>query len=400
MLQTWRVVLERLRVNIGDEGGFLSDGDEPQVAIVAFRSRYRTAGSTKVWRQPYDSSLWPEGVGELGVIGIHPSIGVFEYPPITDQPGFIPDIFGFSVAAFERDNTPDWIIRDKLDDIVETLQAGLLRLVEHGELSLRPEEQEQQIRDLQAQVHAAADFNWIETAGVFVGSTLDSDDEVGTAEFMFTNRQDGLGPARHAEPHPLSIDLVRQRPHPFFPEVEIVTASYTITGRMEIASAEMEFEFVPEVGDPACRPPAWTVVSLPELIQAAKDGRRTHLEVRLDDMVNPQRTAFGTNLVYQPGEDNPGDGWFTPPGHYGEKLTMDTAECRDGHGTDHRWRTELLLGRDSHTDFGTSSAPSLLIYIDDVNVYYQPLAQVASHSEGSDPTSRIQVFCRRYDPPH
>ncbi|HYU86635.1 MAG TPA: hypothetical protein VEK80_17660 [Kribbellaceae bacterium] len=58
----WNLRLEQLHILDADEDGFASDGDEPYLVAVGFRSRFRTPGSTQVfWGEMLDDK-WANGV--------------------------------------------------------------------------------------------------------------------------------------------------------------------------------------------------------------------------------------------------------------------------------------------------------------------------------------------------
>ncbi len=54
MSETWSIRMEQLSVLNADEDSTFSDGDEPYLVAIGFRSRFQTPGSTQVWATVWD----------------------------------------------------------------------------------------------------------------------------------------------------------------------------------------------------------------------------------------------------------------------------------------------------------------------------------------------------------
>lgn len=392
MRQTWQVVLDRLRIDDPNEEGLFSDGDEPQLAIIVFHSTFGRPGSTQVWRQPFDSGLWPQGVKGGATIEIPPSVGTFRWTPISSPwNGGDVEVLGCVVAGMEVDATPQALIVDKLDDTVEALQAGLAQLIEGTQLKFWDRtEAERQMAELRAAVKAAGIFSTMEKVGIFVASALDSDETSATSSSSSPNLRNSPSGTSFLAQHALAFSIVSDR----------YDTSYHLTGRLELVAEELEF--APDLTDPECVSLAYEVTSLPAFVDAAKQGEtRLQMEIVMDYGTGPTRRAFANDIRYLPGVVRPPNGPFDPGGHQGEKLTVaSTTECVNGRRAPAGWRSEILLGMDDATAFGAPGSPSVLIYIDDVHVHYQSLADAGSHWIGADSLGRIAVTFKRYRAPH
>jgi hypothetical protein len=183
MASTWNIRLEQLRVNDADEDGVFSDGDEPYLVAIGFRSRFRTAGSTQVfWGEMLDDD-WANGVESGDTRAIPGPMGTLEFPavdlPTLDQivHGTFPEVLGSLVIAMESDATPFDAVRDKVHDIEGVIRSQLTNLVEGGALDLQnPGPQ------IKAAVKAAQDQltpSIGEAIGLWLQSFGDPDDLVG-----------------------------------------------------------------------------------------------------------------------------------------------------------------------------------------------------------------------------
>ncbi|MPZ63082.1 MAG: hypothetical protein GEU93_17680 [Propionibacteriales bacterium] len=140
---SWEIRLETLRVNDADEDDFWSDGDEPYLVAVGFRSKFRTAGSTQVFWSGVLDDEWAEGVEGGQSRGIPASMGVLAYPDVelpTRQEilaGSMPELVGAFVLALESDATPFGAVRDKIHEMQTVIREQLLNLIERGNIDLQ-----------------------------------------------------------------------------------------------------------------------------------------------------------------------------------------------------------------------------------------------------------------------
>lgn len=197
MTEQWTIKLDRLFVHDADEDGALSNGDEPYIVPIGFRSQFRTPGSTSVfWKGVLDddwasdveeggSKKIPAGQGELVFKGVsRPTV-----PEVFD--GALPEILGAVVLVFESDATPFDKIRGLVDDVRTALRSEVRRLVEGGALNLSDPEAD--IQRAVENVRAATELTTAEKIEIFLVSWTDPDDLVGIRPLAFAAVQgDGL----------------------------------------------------------------------------------------------------------------------------------------------------------------------------------------------------------------
>lgn len=111
MSELWRIQLEQHHLDAGEDS-FLSDGDEPYLVAIGFRSQFRTPGSTKVLWGGILHDDWADGIDTGGTAAIPADTGVLAFPGV-DRPtreqmlaGKMPEIVGALVIAMESDATP------------------------------------------------------------------------------------------------------------------------------------------------------------------------------------------------------------------------------------------------------------------------------------------------------
>jgi hypothetical protein len=418
MGQVWRITFDTLHSLEAEEDGIFSDGDQAVLAVIAFVGELGKRDTVKVWRTPLNGADWPSTFVAGDAIGVPANVGVITFPRIDASPspggGGPPiNILGAAVIAIEHDNTPLSFIGELLDGAVNALRGQLLHWIGDAKIDLfDPAVRRRQLETAAAAVAAATRRTGFDAISAWIGSGFDPDDASDPVVSVFSNFP---GVAQElSDGRPILLDLRYVKiiestlPGDPFPSPDSVpilpviafpggSFHYQLTGRVMLV--EEDPEFVPDATDAQCRPLAWEVVPLPTLVEAVKRGEtQVQVEIRLDDMVHGPRTAYGTGLRYEPGRDEPGSYPFTPPGHYGEKLTMIAVECVNGRRAAPQWKASILLGADP--PFGGAGYSSAVIIIDDVHVYHQPLAEVGSVWEGSDPSSHIRVISRRYRPPH
>ncbi len=127
---TWSIRLENLHVLDADEEGIFSDGDEPYLVAIGFRSKFQTPGSTQVtWRGMLDDE-WAEGADDNETFPIPERMGVITFPGVEEigkisaALGRKPELIGAFVAAFESDATPFRDIRAAIKDVLAALKPG------------------------------------------------------------------------------------------------------------------------------------------------------------------------------------------------------------------------------------------------------------------------------------
>jgi hypothetical protein len=413
MGQVWQIEFDALHSMEAEEDGLFSDGDEPLVAVIAFTAAFGRRDSVSVWRTPLNNDAWPKHFSAGDAIPLPKEAGIITFPRIDTKEI---NVLGTAVIAIEHDNTPLSTIGGLLDRAVNALREQLLRLMGDAKLSLlNADERQRQIDGAVSEVKDAIKVSGLAAIAAWIGSGFDPDDASepvvtvytnvkGVADDLVDNQQIVLD-LRYV--HIEDADFLHSIASGSFPSSDTVpiipsiafpdgSFHYQLSGRLKMIDHDPEF--VTDDTDPQCRSLSWDVVTLPELFESIKGGHdQGHVEITLTDDAHGVRTAFGSDLHYDPGHDDPGSYPFTPAGHYGEKLTMNTVECAGGRITNARWNARILFG--AEPPFGGPDYYSAVIIVDDVNVYYQPLAQAGQTWEGSDPSSRIQIVARRVRPP-
>jgi hypothetical protein len=200
-----RITVDRIVVEKAQERGIFSDGDEPYLVAIGFRSRFRTPGSTQVF--------WSRDVRELGsfpsgrTAQVPPSMGEVFLPGVelvTREAlvgGRFPEFFGSFVLVLESDSTPFSAIRALIDRLVAALHNELLELVERGSLVtnlLAPREQltaevRQNLAATVRRIQRAFDVSVWEGVALWLASLSDPDDRIGFVGFIFAGVDEVLG---------------------------------------------------------------------------------------------------------------------------------------------------------------------------------------------------------------
>lgn len=238
-----RLHLQTLHVNQAQEDGIFSDGDEPYLVTIGFRSKFRTPGSTRVF--------WSGDLHELGDldsgddVAIPPSMGFVEFPgvQILNRDDLLrlnfPEVFGAITIGLESDATPFDLVRDQIERVRGALQGELERLVERGELisdfAAPPDQITQEVRTKLA----GAVQNVINALNMSVGDAIlawlrsfsDPDDFIGFHAFVFAGVDDSLATLLPAMSSP-QLNIGPFKPSPIDFTIAGDDASYQIRGMM------------------------------------------------------------------------------------------------------------------------------------------------------------------------
>jgi|GEM_PF-3290395 len=233
--------LQSLRVEKAQEDGVFSDGDEPYLVMLGFRSRFRTPSSTSVF--------WAGDLHELGELdsgdsaGIPPSMGFIQFPGVgivslaEVMSGRFPEVFGAFILCFESDATPFGAVRDLIEKLRGALQRELVRLVEDSALisdftaspATMGKRAEEELRRTMGNVTAAIVPSALEAIGLWLRSFADPDDLIGHQVVMFAGVDDSLG-RRLPEISGPRISVGRFRPGPLELVFSGDDARYRVTG--------------------------------------------------------------------------------------------------------------------------------------------------------------------------
>ncbi|MFT3876520.1 MAG: hypothetical protein QM708_08880 [Propioniciclava sp.] len=189
MAESWVISLDRLHVHNADEDGFLSDGDEPYIVMVGFRSRFRTPGSTTVFWSGVLDDDWANGIDGNRSKAIPRKQGVVRFDNVTRPTaqqvlaGDLPEVLGALVLVFESDATPFSAVRGLINDLQAATRTQLKSLIEDGNLNLadpRPG-----IDAAIKKIRAAMEPSTLEKIGLFLQSFGDPDDLIGITPLLY-----------------------------------------------------------------------------------------------------------------------------------------------------------------------------------------------------------------------
>jgi hypothetical protein len=240
-LRNLRLQLQNLRVEQAQEDGVLSDGDEPYLVTLGFRSKFRTPGSTSVF--------WSSDLHELGNLdsgdnaGIPASMGTADFPGVQivsvadlAQQRF-PEMFGAFVLCMESDATPFGAVRDLMEKLRGALHNELVRLVEGGQLISNfaaPRDQleaeaKAQLGQTVRNVMDTLKPSLLDAIGLWLQSLSDPDDFIGYQVIMFAGVDDTLGALLPSMSRP-GVSVGPFKPGPLDLPFEGDDARYRVTG--------------------------------------------------------------------------------------------------------------------------------------------------------------------------
>ena len=132
--KTAKIIATGLTVDDAQEHSLFSNGDEPYVIVLGYRSRWGTPGSTKVF--------WPGILQDLGhvksgrSVAIPPSIGTVSFDGVENlsashvAAGMNPEVFGAFIMVMESDNSSWGNVRSRIDKSAADLAKRLTEIVE------------------------------------------------------------------------------------------------------------------------------------------------------------------------------------------------------------------------------------------------------------------------------
>jgi hypothetical protein len=189
MTDLWQVRLEQLHIMDADEDGILSDGDEPYLVAIGFRSRFKTPDSTQVfWGEMLDDD-WGNSAKAGQTKNIPSQMGVLAFPNVALptladlQAGVMPEIVGAVVIAMESDATPFGDVRDEVHKLEGVMRGQLVNLIERGNIDLSDPR-----KSIQQAVRAITDAlkpSVGEALVEWLRSFTDPDDLVGIVPLVF-----------------------------------------------------------------------------------------------------------------------------------------------------------------------------------------------------------------------
>jgi hypothetical protein len=198
MGETWTMQLDRLEVINADEDGILSDGDEPYMMAIGFRSKPLTPGSTSAWWSGALDDGWASGIDGGEGANIPASMGSVLFDNVerlsTDAVlagRLLPEVLGTLFIIMESDATPFDAVRDKTNEIRGVIEDKLRDLIENGNIDLDDPAGSirRAIEDAKAQLQPTV----LEALGLWLRSFTDPDDVMGTSTMIFAAADASLG---------------------------------------------------------------------------------------------------------------------------------------------------------------------------------------------------------------
>lgn len=169
------------------------DGDEPEIATVAYRSTPGVVGSTRAWMVG-DTRELHSGASRGTVVNIPDSVGRAQFDnvslrtPAQMLAGQMPELIGTITIAFESDGTSNdlltSLIRTYVVPAVRTQIAGLLEPLQLGSFPSDSVLRDRFNRAVSA-VKSAADLAFWQKLAIWLASGTDPDDRVGYGISIF-----------------------------------------------------------------------------------------------------------------------------------------------------------------------------------------------------------------------
>lgn len=208
-----RIDFEKLNVDEANEDDFFSDGDEPYIIVVGFRSTLGVSGSTKVFVLNFQEEKWangsydddettiPDSMGLVRIDDVLPEFyvllpdgGVREvFVPASsscdlsiESRGYCqpPQLAGAIAIAMESDLTPWSMVQDLVAEQADALRSELQRIVENMEIDVvHPRTMVEATLNFQIDVS----ISFWEAVRLAIGSAADSDDYFGWAAIALLN---------------------------------------------------------------------------------------------------------------------------------------------------------------------------------------------------------------------
>jgi hypothetical protein len=182
----WQLRLERLQVIIPQENSLFSNGDEPYLAVIGFKSTFGEAGSTRIiWNSTLREIA--SGMDRGDVADIPPEMGFIDFG-VTDGDYANITLLGALVVALESDATSFGIMEDLFDEVADSIKDLLVTEFESGNPTLLdPETRSAAIRDLRCSMNLSTGRK----IGIWLSSAGDPDDVIAMQSLIYLA---GAGP--------------------------------------------------------------------------------------------------------------------------------------------------------------------------------------------------------------
>ncbi|MBU0607740.1 MAG: FG-GAP repeat protein [Armatimonadetes bacterium] len=193
--RTWRFKMDSMHVNSISENPLIGpSGDEPYFAAIMFRSRFNTAGSTRVWlgNRPHE---FVSNAKARNDVNIPADMGNCDFTNVTSftiADGCRlqrPEVLGMIVLGMEHDFSPWSDITDLINRAINDAVTPALRsLIESRPIPMTPEATQQLINDAQnigPQIMNSLNVSAWDIIGYVLNAGFDADDFVNYHAFLW-----------------------------------------------------------------------------------------------------------------------------------------------------------------------------------------------------------------------
>lgn len=196
----WAIDANTMVTNNVQEDSWYSDGDEPYIAVIGFRSRFGTPGSTTAWFQGGLSEL-SGGAEDGDVLNIPDAQGRVTFPGVTRiglgeiLGGQNPEVVGTITVAMESDATPWSAMRGIFGDLAGVAGTEIANVIEPTTLIdvvNNPQGLADRFETATANIEAGTRMSTWEQLGIFLRSWGDPDDRIGYRFSAFIAVDDSL----------------------------------------------------------------------------------------------------------------------------------------------------------------------------------------------------------------
>jgi hypothetical protein len=204
----WYIDSDNLHVYNADEDGIFSDGDEPEVAVVAFRTKLGVAGSTQAWKvsnwneicthaDAGDNCTIPDSQGRA-------FFGNVSTPTLAQiGAGVAPELVGTIQVTMESDATPYWLLNQRLDALVSATRTELAAAAENLTPADIVNNLGTRFSGLADRIKSRVELPWWQGLGAWLASAGDPDDKVGVMATVMVGVDQSLA-------DPVNLILINQ----------------------------------------------------------------------------------------------------------------------------------------------------------------------------------------------
>ena len=213
-VQNWDIILDKIRVTDPQEdrsliGVPLSDGDEPYIIMIGFRSRFGEAQSTQTQINNFENDTWARNSRANMEKQIPVSMGQLRFNEVGRD-----EVIGAVIIAMESDRTPWAIIRNRVQSIEEIVKTKVADSIEDR---AEPRETSLEfIEDVHQSLYESLDLltNAITTGQAIeniVFSGVDMDEFIGANTLLFLRNIDNDDVTFPRYREPTLTDALTQR---------------------------------------------------------------------------------------------------------------------------------------------------------------------------------------------